>query len=42
METSTITAKIDSGEIQIPCSKVQTLVIGSGAAGLNAGRTTSC
>lgn len=36
MEKSTITVKIDSREIQALCNKVNTLVIGSGAAGLNA------
>ena len=36
MEKSTITVNIDSVEIQVPCNKVHTLVIGSGAAGLNA------
>jgi len=36
MQKSILTLKIDSGEIQVPCNTVQTLVIGSGASGLNA------
>lgn len=35
MDKSTIVINTGSGEIQVPCHKVHTLVIGSGAAGLN-------
>ena len=36
MEAKSLAVKIDGQDVQVPCSSVHSLVIGSGAAGLNA------